>query len=119
MATHSELHDFYASADFHWSPAERTIARRVFDRALREELDQIKQETKTRAAKIEQPPDLWDLEEFLTARRKEIDKKYNWRYSALPLVFGTLVREGRIRVEELQGLSPEKLDYINRVSKPL
>jgi hypothetical protein len=116
MATHSQIRNSYPTGDFHWSPAEKAIARKVFERALYEEFATVITEAKQRAAKAEQPSDLWDLENYLTARRKEIDRKYNWRYSALPLVFGTLVREGRAREEELQGLSPEKLDYIRRVA---
>jgi integrase len=30
---------------------------------------------------IQQPSDLWDLEHYLTERRREIDRKYDYRYS--------------------------------------
>jgi len=36
---------------------------------------------------------MWDLEHHLTERRKEIDRKYDYRYSQLDLVFGRLLRE--------------------------
>ena len=117
MATQFELHNQYATADFPWSHSEKPIARKVFDRALRHELGQIIAEAKKRAAKIEQPSDLWELESYLAERRKYIDRKYDYRYSVLPIVFGVLVREGRIREEELQGLSSDKLDYIRRVGR--
>ena len=41
--------------------------------------------------------------------------KYDYRYSQLILVFSRLLREGRIREEQLAGLSEEKLSYIRRV----
>jgi hypothetical protein len=46
------------------------------------------QEAKEIAGQIKQPSDLWDLQEYLTQRRKEIDHKYNYRYSHLTHVFG-------------------------------
>jgi hypothetical protein len=35
------------------------------------------------AKMIEQPSDLWELERYLTERRKEIDSRYDYRYSVL------------------------------------
>ena len=49
------------------------------------------QEAKQMANQIQQPSDLWDLEHYLTERRKEIDRKYDYRYSQLTQVFGRLL----------------------------
>ena len=103
--------------DLKWSPAEKAIARKAFERALQAELEEVIHETRQRASKVEQPSDLWDLEGYLTRRRKEIDRKYDYRYSVLPIVFGVLIREGRLREEELHGLAPDKLKYIRSVAK--
>jgi hypothetical protein len=43
------------------------------------------------AGQIQQPSDLWDLESYLTQYRKEIDRKYDYRYSRLTHVFGKLL----------------------------
>jgi len=48
------------------------------------------------AATIKQPSDLWELEQHLTRRRKEINYKYEYRASQLTFVFGTLLHEGRL-----------------------
>jgi hypothetical protein len=37
---------------------------------------------------------------------------YDYRYSVLLVVFGYLVREGRLRMEELNGLAEDKLASI-------
>ena len=97
-----------------WSSTERAIARRCFDRALRQELDAAIQSTKAMAAKIRQPSELWDLEYRLTQLRKTIDSKYEYKYSKLVFVFVDLVREGKLRIEDLHGLSEEKLRYIRQ-----
>ncbi len=59
---------------------------------------------KKMAAKIVRPEQLWDLQDYLTKSRKEIDSKYDYRYSALPMVFAQLLREGRLKEQDFQGL---------------
>jgi hypothetical protein len=51
---------------------------------------------------------MWSVEHFLNQRRRELDTKYDYRYSRLASVFG---REG-----ELEGLSQDKLESIQRVA---
>ena len=95
-----------------WSKSERLIARTAFDAALGRELYEVIQEVKKMASQIQQSSDLWDLESYLTQRRKEIDGKYDYRYSRLTHVFGRLLRENRLREEELRGLREDKLEAI-------
>jgi hypothetical protein len=57
------------------------------------------------------------LEHYLTQRRKEIDRKYDYRYSQLTHVFGRLLYEKRLREEELRGLRADKLKPIRSVAK--
>jgi hypothetical protein len=99
-----------------WSHAEKTVARRAFDLALSKELEDLVREAKGRAARIEEPPDLWDLERWLTERRREIDRRYDYRYSILPLVFAHLLRDGHLTEDDLRGLGQEKLDLIRIAS---
>jgi hypothetical protein len=101
-----------ATDQLRWSDAEKKIARRVFDQALQQELDQIIQKVKQMAHDIKEPSDLWKMEDYLTRHRKAIDSTYDYRYSQLPLIFGQLVRKGQIRKEDLQGLGEEKLAYV-------
>jgi hypothetical protein len=102
--------------DLNWSPVEKTAARRAFDLALGRELEAIMREARDRAVRVEEPSELWELEGWLTERREEIDRKYDYRYSVLPLVFATLLREGRLGEDDLDGLSPDKLNLIRRAA---
>jgi len=101
-----------------WSSAEKAIARKAFDRALHQDLDAIIRQAKKMAGKIEQPSDLWDLERYLTERRKEIDRQYDYRYSVLLNVFADLIQKGRLREQDLQGLAEEKLRHIRQMAQP-
>ena len=100
-----------------WSRSEKAVARTAFDAALKRELHEMIQETKQMANQINEPADLWDLEHYLTQRRREIDRKYDYRYSQLTQVFGRLLYEKRLRQEELRGLREDKLKPIRSLAK--
>jgi len=100
-----------------WSQSEKVIARTAFDAALARELHEVIREAKKMAGQIQQASDLWDLEHYLTQRRKKIDRKYDYRYSKLTQVFGRLLYEKRLRQEELHGLHEDKLKPIRSFAK--
>ena len=87
-----------------WSRSEKAIARTAFDAALGRELHEVIQKTKQMANAIQGSADLWDLELYLTQRRKEIDFKYDSHHSQLMHVFGRLLYEKRLSEKELRGL---------------
>lgn len=103
--------------DLTWSGQEKLVARKAFELALHREFEHVIKEVKKKANAIEQPSELWELEAYLTAQRKMIDRQYDYRYSMLIMVFGNLIRERRLTEQELVGLSEEKLEYIRRYSK--
>ena len=114
----SPIHYGYASpSDMNWSKSEKAIARQAFDAALKRELHELMEEAKEIAGQIKQPSDLWDLQEYLSQRRKEIDRKYDYRYSQLTQVFGRLLHEKRLREDELCGLREDKLKSIRSFAK--
>ena len=113
MATLPTQNLYSKMRDMHWAAKEKTIARRAFDRALHRELEATIQEARQIAARIKEPDELWELERHLTQRRKEIDAKYEFKYSVLLLVLADLVREGRINLDELHGLGEDKLRIIH------
>jgi photoprotection regulator FRP-like protein len=100
-----------------WSKSEKAIARTAFDAALKRELQDVMRKTKQMANQIREPADVWELEHCLTQRRKEIDRKYDYRYSHLTQVFGRLLYETRVSEEELRGFSEDKLKTIRSLAK--
>jgi hypothetical protein len=100
-----------------WSKSEKAIARTAFDAALKRELQEVMRKTKQMANQIKEPADVWELEHYLTQHRKEIDRKYDYRYSQLTQVFGRLLYEKRLGEEELGGLREDKLKSIRSFAK--
>ena len=95
-----------------WSKSEKVVARRVFDAALKRELHEIIQQAKQKARQIRGPADVWELERYLTRRRKDIDPRYEFRNSRLKDVLGRLLYENRLVEKDLQGLSKDKVEQI-------
>lgn len=102
-----------------WSRSEKVIARTAFNTALERELQEVMQEAKQKANHMKEPADVWELERYLTQRRKDIDRKYDFRSSRLTHVLGRLLSERRIRDEELRGLREDKMKAIRSCAKLL
>ena len=102
--------------DIKWSETEKKLARRVFDAALQRSLGDLMVEFKSKAERVTTPEEMWAMQDYLRAKQLEFETTYDYRYSQLLLVFGSLLRQGRIRESELLGLSEEKLGYIQRIA---
>lgn len=102
--------------DLKWSDSGKKLARRVFHAALDAELAETMADVKARAAAAATPDDLWALEEHLGRRRREVDEKYDNRYSRLLFVFGVLLREQRIQASDLAGLAEDKRTVVARIA---
>jgi hypothetical protein len=60
---------------------------------------------------------MWHLHDFLSARRHEVDGKYDYRYSMLIFIFARLVKEGWLHLNELEGLDKSKIAKIAALSR--
>ncbi len=98
--------------DFKWSPKEKKIARQAFDVAYRREMDDLKNKIKVKALQLKKDEEIWQLEDFLYKKRKQIDRKYDYRYSRLIFVFTELLLEGYLKLEDIEGLSNDKIEAI-------
>lgn len=103
--------------EWKWSPAEKVAARRAFDLALSRKLEDTVREARERAARITETSDLWELEAWLGEQRRRIDRDFDYRYSVLPHVFASLLRDGRLTEGDLLGLAPDKLDAIRHIAR--
>jgi hypothetical protein len=100
-----------------WSQAEQNIAQVAFDKAYDREINALIKEINEKASVISQIEDIWGLHDYLSARRHEIDGKYDYRYSVLVFVFAQLVKEGWLLLEDLEGLEASKLKKVTALSR--
>jgi hypothetical protein len=104
-------------SDWKWSHTEKTVARDAFDLALSRALEDIIRKARERAARVTEASALWELERWIGERHRQIDNTFDYRYSVLPLVFASLLRDRRISEDDLLGLAPDKIDVIRHMSR--
>lgn len=59
--------------DLKWSPSEKKIARSAYDSALESALAKIITEFKSKAEAVRTPSGMWEIEDYLRQKRREID----------------------------------------------
>ena len=52
---------------------------------------------------------------MLQEREKEINNIYDYRYSQLIIVFGILIKRRFLKIDELDGLSDDKIEQIKKI----
>ncbi|RWM01823.1 MAG: hypothetical protein EOR68_09565 [Mesorhizobium sp.] len=98
--------------DLKWSASEKKVARAAFDKALEVALGKTLAEFKKKASDAATFSDMWEIEDYLQQQRRKIDQLFDYRYSQLIVVFGTLIQEGYLDESQLSGLSDDKREEI-------
>ncbi|HEY9654966.1 MAG TPA: hypothetical protein V6C50_05695 [Crinalium sp.] len=100
-----------------WTDIEKTIARTAFDQAYKREIEALLKQVREEISTLTELGELWRLHDFLSAKRHQVEGKYDYEYSALPFVFAGLVKEGWLHLSELEGLSKDKLAKISSLAR--
>lgn len=100
-------------SDLEWSEAEKELARKAFEKAYGREMNALIEEVREKASAITALDGIWKLHDYLSARRHQLEGKYDYRYSVLIFVFAQLVREGWLHLEELEGLTKDKITKVS------
>lgn len=99
-----------------WTVAEKKIARRAFEAARDREFAALIARLKQMAAQLANSADTWDMHDFLSEQLRDIERKYDYRYSQLINVFGRLMRETWLNEEDIKGLAADKLEAIRGIA---
>ena len=100
-----------------WSKREKAVAKRAFENAYEKECKDLIKQIQRRANEANDPNDIWRLHDFLAKRIREIENKYDYRYSMLIFVFARLLKEEWIKVGDLEGLNEDKLAKIRYLAE--
>nr|VFK44742.1 MAG: hypothetical protein BECKTC1821E_GA0114239_103918 [Candidatus Kentron sp. TC] len=101
---------------FKWSRTEKVLARRVFDKAYKREMEDLTNGVRAMLADNADGWAIWRIQECLSEQRYATDNKYDYRYSVLISVFGRLLGEGRIHATDIEGLGEDKLEQIRSIA---
>ncbi len=100
-----------------WSSEEKKIAEAAVTTAYNREIETLISKVRESASLIHRLEDIWELHDFLSARRHEIDGKYDRRESFLVYTLSRLVKDGWLEMSELEGLDKGKRTKINMLKR--
>jgi hypothetical protein len=107
------------TSELQWTAQEQSIARAAMAHAYDREIQALIQLVREQASAVAATEDIWNLHDFLSARRHELDGKYDERESALLFVLADLVKEGWLSLDNLAGLDTVKLSKIAALTRML
>lgn len=100
-----------------WTNSEKKIARSAFDNAYEREIEALLKQVQEQASTVVDLDNLWQLHDFLSAKRYEVEGKYDFQYSVLLFVFAGLIKDGWLHLDELEGLDKDKLSKVIVLSR--
>jgi beta-N-acetylglucosaminidase len=103
--------------DIEWTDTEQQLAKSVFEKAYDREVKALIAQVHQKISQLNDVQDMWQLHDFLSIQRHTIDGKYDGRDSALLFVFAQLLQEGWVTMDELTGLSTDKIKKIGALTR--
>lgn len=99
-----------------WTPQEQSIARDAFERAQGRAVSELIRKVKGHASGVGTVEALWQLHDFLSTQRHDMEGRFDFRLEGLLFVFASFVKDGLLAVEELEGLATDKLAKIRAMA---
>lgn len=100
-----------------WSETEQHLARQAFEQAYVRAIAQLIATLQSRASTLSSADSVWDLHDFLSIERHTIEGRFAFQLDGILFVFASLVKEGLLQLDELNGLDEEKLAKISAMSR--
>ncbi len=100
-----------------WSQQEQQVAEAAFQKAYQREIEALIRRVREQSGSLATTDQVWQLHDFLSSKRFELDGKYDYRYPRLLFVFASLIKEGWLHRQELEGLAPDKLAKISALTR--
>ncbi len=96
------------SPEVQWSQKEKAIAERALKQAYDREVKVLMTGIREQISSLSVPDDLWRLHDLLSAKRHDIDGKYDHREVSLLFTLSRLVKDDLLEIAELEGLTADK-----------
>ncbi len=104
-------------SEVRWSNAEKNIVEAALKKAYAREVEVLIERVREKASVVSVPEDVWQLHDFLSARRHELDGKYDDREPFLMHTLSRLVKDGLLELSELASLEADKRAKISVLTR--
>jgi len=99
-----------------WSEPEQAIAKTAFDRAYARAIDGLIAAVRSQVEGLQTAETVWELHDFLSIQRHVIEGRFDSRSEGILFVFASLVKDGLLQLDELQGLDQDKLGKVKAMA---
>jgi len=100
-----------------WTDTEQVIAERAFEQAYGRAIAQLITTLQSRANGLSSAESIWQFHDFLSIERHTIEGRFAFRLDGILFVFASLVKEGLLQLDELNGLDADKLAKVAAMAR--
>ena len=100
-----------------WSTKEKEIAEKILQKAYELEVNSLIENIRQKITNLSNIEELWEVHDILSAKRYDLDGKYDSRESMLVFTFAQLIKENLIDLKDLEALDKDKLAKISSLAK--
>lgn len=104
------------SAVLVWTPQEQAIAREAFETAQVRAVTTLIQKVQHHASGVCSVETLWQLHDFLSTQRHDMEGRFDFRLEGILFVFANFVKDGLLALDDLDGLAADKLAKIRAMA---
>ena len=99
-----------------WTEQEQAVGITALNRAQARTIERLIADLHRQVIELQSADQIWQLHDFLSIQRHGIEGRFEFRQESILFVFASLVKEGFLNLDELQGLDAEKLAKIMAMS---
>ena len=100
-----------------WSLAEQDVARQAFEQAYQRTVERLIADLKHKASALSSAETVWQLHDFLSIERHTIEGRFSFASEGILFVIASFVKDDLLKLDELEGLTAEKLAKIAAMSR--
>jgi len=104
-------------SDVHWSSEDKQIALAAIKKAYNQEVEKLIATIRENAGAVSQLDEVWQLHDYLSAKRHELDGRYDERESFLMFTLSQLIKDDLLDISELAALEPAKKAKVRVLSR--
>jgi hypothetical protein len=100
-----------------WSESEQAVARSAFETAYARAVSRLVASVQTQASDLSDAQSVWALHDFLSIERHTIEGRFDFRLGGILFAFASMVKDQLLQLEELEGLTADKLAKVSAMSR--
>ena len=99
-----------------WSQEEKQIVEQILQKSYQKEVALLIDHVRQKITNLSDIEELWQVHDLLSAKRYDLDGKYDTRESMLVFTLAELVKEKAIDIDDLKCLQKDKLAKISSLA---